>query len=61
MDDGYGSGKGFYICTESYSFIEHELLVKIMKNKFNLVAGQVEFIKLLMEIDYIFMEVLKIN
>ncbi len=39
MDDGYGSGKGFYICTESYSFIEHKLLVKIMKKKFNLDCG----------------------
>jgi hypothetical protein len=39
MDDGYKSGKGFYICTESYSPDEHILLVQIMKNKFNLDCG----------------------
>jgi hypothetical protein len=36
MDDGYKAGKGFYLCTESYSFIEHQLIVKIFKNKFDL-------------------------
>lgn len=36
MDDGYKSGKGFYICTESYTITDHDLLVKILKNKFNL-------------------------
>jgi hypothetical protein len=36
MDDGYKFNKGFYICTESYSFNEHELLIKILKTKFNL-------------------------
>ena len=39
MDDGYKSGKGFYICTDSYTLSEHELLVKIFKNKFNLDSG----------------------
>ena len=36
MDDGYKSTNGFYICTESFSFEEQLLIVKILKNKFNL-------------------------
>jgi hypothetical protein len=36
MDDGYKSTKGLYICTESFSQIELELLVNIFKNKFKL-------------------------
>jgi len=36
MDDGYKSNKGFYICTESYTLSEHQKLVKILKNKFDL-------------------------
>jgi hypothetical protein len=36
MDDGYKSGKGLYICTESFSLKEIEMLINILKNKFNL-------------------------
>lgn len=36
MDDGYKSGKGFYICTESFTLTEHIFLIDLMKNKFNL-------------------------
>jgi len=36
MDDGYKSGKGLYICTESFSLIEIKTLINILKNKFNL-------------------------
>lgn len=36
MDDGYKSVQGFYISSESFTLMEHELLVKILKNKFNL-------------------------
>jgi hypothetical protein len=36
MDDGYNYGKGFYICTESFSLKEHEVLTQILKNKFEL-------------------------
>ena len=36
MDDGYKANKGFYICTESFSYDENQLLVEIFKNKFNL-------------------------
>jgi len=30
MDDGYNSGKGFYICTESYSFDEHQIIINLL-------------------------------
>lgn len=36
MDDGYKSGKGLYICTESYTIEEHKTLVIMLKNKFDL-------------------------
>jgi hypothetical protein len=39
MDDGYKSNKGFYISTESFTLIENQTLVKILKNKFNLNCG----------------------
>jgi hypothetical protein len=29
MDDGYKSGKYFYICTESFSLNEQKMLIKI--------------------------------
>lgn len=39
MDDGYKSGKGFYLCTESYTLSDNEKLREILKNKFNLECG----------------------
>ena len=39
MDDGYKSGNGFYLCTESYSLDENLKLVQIFKNKFKLDCG----------------------
>ena len=36
MDDGYKSGKGLYICTESFSLNEIKILINILTNKFNL-------------------------
>jgi hypothetical protein len=39
MDDGYNSVNGFYFCTESYTLIENEKLVKILKEKFDLDCG----------------------
>ena len=36
MDDGYNYEKGFYICTESFTLEEQELLSIILKNKFGL-------------------------
>lgn len=39
MDDGYSSGKGFYICTDSFTLNEHILLVDIIKSKFNLACN----------------------
>lgn len=39
MDDGYNSKNGFYICTESYTLAENEILKQVLKNKFNLDAG----------------------
>jgi hypothetical protein len=40
MDDGYYSSStgGFYLCTESFTLIENELLAKILFDKFNLEA-----------------------
>jgi hypothetical protein len=38
MDDGYKSGNGFYFCTESYTIDEHNILISLLKNKFNLVT-----------------------
>lgn len=39
MDDGYKSGKGFYISTESYTLVEHKFLVDLLKSKFDLDCG----------------------
>ena len=39
MDDGYKSGNGFYLCTESYNLEDNYKLKKILKNKFNLDCG----------------------
>jgi hypothetical protein len=39
MDDGYKSGKGFYICTDSYSLEDHKILVNVLKTNFNLECG----------------------
>jgi hypothetical protein len=39
MDDGYKSVNGFYICTESFSLNDNEILKKVLKNKFNLECG----------------------
>lgn len=36
MDDGYKSGKGLYICTESFSLNEINFLINILKSKFGL-------------------------
>jgi hypothetical protein len=36
MDDGYKSGKGIYICTESFSLSEIDFLINILKSKFDL-------------------------
>ena len=36
MDDGYKAGNGFYICTESYSYEDHQILISVLKNKFKL-------------------------
>jgi len=39
MDDGYKSKNGFYLCTESYSLEENNLLCEILKSKFDLNCG----------------------
>lgn len=39
MDDGYKSGSGLYLCTESFSVSEMEFLVNILKGKFGLVCS----------------------
>lgn len=36
MDDGYNSVSGFYLCTESYSINDHQILIELLRNKFNL-------------------------
>jgi LAGLIDADG DNA endonuclease family len=36
MDDGYKSGKGLYICTESFSLNEINFLINNLKSKFGL-------------------------
>jgi hypothetical protein len=36
MDDGYNSVSGFYICTESFSIKDLDLIVKVLQNNFNL-------------------------
>jgi hypothetical protein len=39
MDDGYNSLNGLYLCTESFTKSENELLIKTLKTKFNLTCG----------------------
>jgi LAGLIDADG DNA endonuclease family len=39
MDDGYKTEKGFYICTDSYSLEDHNKLIIIFKNNFDLSCG----------------------
>jgi hypothetical protein len=36
MDDSYKSGKGLYICSESFSLDENKFLIDILKSKFDL-------------------------
>ena len=36
MDDGYKSTNGFYICTESFSIEDLDLIVKVLQKNFNL-------------------------
>lgn len=36
MDDGYKSVNGFYLCTESYTLEDHQVLVSVLRNKFHL-------------------------
>lgn len=36
MDDGYNSVNGFYLCTESYSYEDHKILIQLFENKFKL-------------------------
>ena len=36
MDDGYKSVNGFYLCTESYTVDDHQILISTLENKFNL-------------------------
>lgn len=36
MDDGYSSVSGFYICTESFSIEDLDLIVKVLQTNFNL-------------------------
>lgn len=36
MDDSYKSGKGLYICTESFSMVECNILISILIDKFDL-------------------------
>jgi hypothetical protein len=36
MDDGYKSGKGLYICVESFTLDEINFLINILKSKFGL-------------------------
>lgn len=40
MDDSYKSGKGLYICTESFSLSEMDFLIGILKNKFGLMCSR---------------------
>lgn len=36
MDDGFNHKNGFYFCTESFSLIENEKLVQLLKKNFDL-------------------------
>jgi hypothetical protein len=38
MDDGFKSGKGIVLCTESFSLAEVELLKKVLESKFELIV-----------------------
>jgi len=39
MDDGHKNGNGITLCTDSFTLIEVELLVSVLRNKFNLEAN----------------------
>lgn len=39
MDDGHKHGNGITLCTDSFTLIEVELLVSVLRNKFNLEAN----------------------
>lgn len=39
MDDGYKAGKGFYLCTDSYSLEDNQKIGHILNNKFKLECG----------------------
>ena len=36
MDDSHKLVSGLYICTESYTMEYHQILINVLKNKFNL-------------------------
>ena len=38
MDDGFKSGKGVVLCTESFTLNEVELLKKVLESKFELIV-----------------------
>jgi hypothetical protein len=38
-DDGYKTVSGLYLCTESFTKEENELLVKVLKDKFNVICS----------------------
>ena len=38
MDDGFKSGKGIVLCTESFTLAEVELLKKVLESKFELIV-----------------------
>jgi hypothetical protein len=39
MDDGYNSLNGLYLCSESFTKSENEMLIKVLETKFNLACG----------------------
>lgn len=45
MDDGCKHNSGFYFCTDSYTFTEVELLIKVLKENFDLNCTPQERIK----------------
>jgi hypothetical protein len=59
MDDGYKSANGFYFCTESYTLEDNKKLSEILNTQFNLVPI-VESINILMVIDCMYLEVLRV-
>jgi F0F1-type ATP synthase delta subunit len=38
MDDGFKSGNGIVLCTESFTLAEVELLKKVLESKFDLIV-----------------------